>query len=174
MLFSLIHDDLSDPKGLPLHFLICLAPVIHMLIDYLLLILFVLTSHDKTQSPSYNCFLLQNELTNCRDRYELTPLRTVAIDHGRHPHITRMSPSSNEGQKIWFDDWLENKGGKESLLNPLRSQTRLGVRNYEQFVMLASIFQNVYTDPELVSNEYLRRFKSYSQKKENTKEALKC
>ena len=39
-------------------------------------------------------------------------------------------------------------------------QTRLCVRNYERLAMLASIFQNVYIDPELVGNEYLRRCKA--------------
>jgi hypothetical protein len=53
-------------------------------------------------------------------------------------------------------------------------RTRLGVRNYERLAMLASILQNVYIDPALVANEYLRRCKAGMWKKENTEEALKC
>ena len=51
-------------------------------------------------------------------------------------------------------------------------QTRLGMRNYKQLVMLVSILQNVYIDPEIVAKEYLQRCKSGAWKKENTEEAL--
>ena len=53
-------------------------------------------------------------------------------------------------------------------------RTRLCVRTYERLAMLASIIQSVYIDPEWVANEYLKRCKAGSWKKENTVEALKC
>ena len=53
-------------------------------------------------------------------------------------------------------------------------RTRLGVRTYERFALLASILQNVYIDEEWVAREYPKRCKEGAWKKENTREALKC
>ncbi len=53
-------------------------------------------------------------------------------------------------------------------------RTRLGVRTYKRFAMLALILPNVYVDKEWVANEYLRRCKCGAWKEKNTVEALKC
>ncbi len=53
-------------------------------------------------------------------------------------------------------------------------RTRLGIRNYEQIAMLASIIRVVYIDPEWVATEYLHQCKSGDWKKESNDEALKC
>ncbi|EJK45006.1 hypothetical protein THAOC_36408, partial [Thalassiosira oceanica] len=56
--------------------------------------------------------------------------------------------------------------------SPLR--TNLGVRTYERLAMLANMVQNIYLDPDVVAQEYLRRYNAGSWKKENTLESLKC
>eukprot|EP00956_Cyclotella_meneghiniana_P027977 scaffold64174_cov50-Cyclotella_meneghiniana.AAC.1 len=53
-------------------------------------------------------------------------------------------------------------------------RSRLGVSNYERISMLSNIVQNMYTDPEWVASEYLKRCKKGAWKKENTVDALKC
>ena len=57
--------------------------------------------------------------------------------------------------------------------SPLR--TNLGVRTYERLAMLANMIQNIYIDPDVVAQEYIRRCNAGSWKKENTLESpLKC
>ena len=58
------------------------------------------------------------------------------------------------------------------LSSPRRS--RMGVRTYERLAMLSVIINNVYIDNEWVANEYLRRCKNGSWKKENEVASLKC
>ena len=48
------------------------------------------------------------------------------------------------------------------------------MRTYERAAMVALIIQNVYSDNDLVAQQYIERGKGGSWKKENTEDAFKC